>query len=182
MVGYGDLREGGTLEALVIDGVPDVASRTTVGEQLVGRWVPVPDPKALRTSVRKQFHHVQYPTRTIVVGPGGPVTRWSRLERVRWAADRLWIVCGRVAGTEDWSDHRHGGQVWSLGPSTSLLQLARCEPTRPSVVAPSCVTCAAATNSGPIATALSVDRRTLYAGLPDEGATVAIHGPVEDHH
>lgn len=182
VVGYGDLREGGTLEALVVDDVPDVAARTSVGEQLLARWAPVPDPSARRTSVRKQFDHLQYPTRTIVAGPGGPVTRWPRLERVRWAADRLWIVCGRVAGAVDWSDHAHGGQVWSFDPATSLLQLARCDPTRPSIAAPACVACAAATSSGPTSTALSVDRRTLYAGLPDEGATVAIHGPFEGHH
>jgi secreted PhoX family phosphatase len=113
------LRDGGTLEALVVPGVPDLSAVTKVGEQFRADWTAVPDPLATTTSIRKQFDHG-----TTTGTPGGAVTRSRKFEGAWWDDRRgvTMIVCS-YARLSDGSAVEHDGQVWSLDSKRQRLRL-----------------------------------------------------------
>jgi secreted PhoX family phosphatase len=117
--GIGSLRDGGTLEAMLVAGVPDLSAVTTVGEQFAVEWKAIPDPLAATTSVRKQFDHG-----TTTGTAGGAITRSRKLEGAWWD-DRnglAHIVCS-YARLSDGSAAEHDGQVWSFDPRRQRLRL-----------------------------------------------------------
>jgi secreted PhoX family phosphatase len=106
---YGSLRNGGSLLAMKATlrrrHVPDLRVFSAPGTALDVEWVPVPDPSAATTSVRRQFADTE-------------VTRSQKYEGTWWSADkdRAFIVVSFADGT-------HGGQVWSYRPGTRKLRL-----------------------------------------------------------
>lgn len=121
--GLHTLRNGGTLEAMRIVGVPDLSAFTTVGVTLPVTWVPVPDPSAATLSVRKQFTYKAFPSGSTVTGAGGAATRSRKFEGAWWGAGKAFIVCSFARGAADWSEAAHDGQVWSYDPARALLRL-----------------------------------------------------------
>ena len=117
---YGALRDGGTLEAALVEDLPDLSAATRIGGKHRVRWVPVPDPSAAELSIRKQFDHVV--GGAAVAGPGGPVTRSRKLEGAYWRRGKAYIVCS-FARTSDGSVSDHDGQVWSYDPTTRKIEL-----------------------------------------------------------
>jgi secreted PhoX family phosphatase len=113
------LREGGTLQALNVPGVPDLSAVTAVGEQFAVEWKDVPDPLAATTSVRKQFDFG-----TTTATPGGPVTRSRKFEGTWWDDDRqlTFVVCS-YARLSDGSAAEHDGQVWSIDSRRQRIRL-----------------------------------------------------------
>jgi secreted PhoX family phosphatase len=105
---YGGLRGAGALFAMKatdVDGahVPTLHPYTEPGTTLWTEWVPVPDPDAGTTSVRKQFTDAQ-------------VTRSQKFEGLWWDGNKAYIVCSFANGF-------HSGQVWSLDPGSNALRL-----------------------------------------------------------
>ena len=117
---YGALRDGGTLEAALVEDLPDLSAATRIGGKHRVRWVPVPDPSAAELSIRKQFDHEV--SGIAVAGPGGPVTRSRKLEGAYWRRGKAYIVCS-FARLTDGSASDHDGQVWSYDPATRKIEL-----------------------------------------------------------
>lgn len=117
--GVHSLRDGGTLQALLVPGVPDLAAVTEVGEELAARWKDVPDPLAATTSVRRQFDDA-----ATTGTPGGAVTRSRKLEGAWWddRSGRAFFVAS-FARLSDGSAAEHDGQVWSYDPRRTRLRL-----------------------------------------------------------
>jgi secreted PhoX family phosphatase len=113
------LREGGTLQAMHVPGLPDLAAVTDVGEQFRIGWKTVPDPLAATTSTRKQFDHG-----TTTGTPGGAVTRSRKFEGAWWDDERglAFIVCS-YARISDGSAAEHDGQVWSIDSRRQRIRL-----------------------------------------------------------
>jgi secreted PhoX family phosphatase len=111
--GYGALRNGGTLTAMRASRlgvhVPDLAQFSQVGTRLSVEWVPVPDPLATTTSVRKQFTDAQ-------------VTRSRKYEGTWYGDGLVWIVCS-YNDSQSAPSLNHAGQVWSYDPSSQTLRL-----------------------------------------------------------
>lgn len=116
--GYGSYRDGGVLEAMhCFDGgtpVTDLSPYRTIGKRLRVEWVPVPDPLATTTSIRRQLTDDQ-------------VTRSRKLEGAWWGDGRAYVVSSFArAGAPpigDTSLASHDGQVWSFDPATQTLRL-----------------------------------------------------------
>jgi secreted PhoX family phosphatase len=124
---YGALRNGGKLSAMRCTQkgahVPDLSVFTKPGTVLQVGWVPVPDPQAATTSIRKQLANDQ-------------VTRSRKFEGVWWgnaglkertfpfgpSQQRAHIVCS-FARTSDGSVAEHDGQVWGYDPESRTLTL-----------------------------------------------------------
>ena len=111
--GYGSLRNGGVLSAMICHQVStpvaDLCVFQEIGTALAVDWVAVPDPLALARSTRKQFSD-------------GQVTRSRKLEGAWWADGRAYIVCS-YARVGDGSAVEHDGQVWSYDPAGQTLRL-----------------------------------------------------------
>jgi secreted PhoX family phosphatase len=117
--GVHSLREGGTLDALFVPGVPDLSAVTTVGEQFTVQWKAIPDPLATTTSVRKQFDHG-----ATTGTPGGAITRSRKLEGAWWDERRgLAHIVASYARLGDGSAAEHDGQVWSYDPDRRRIRL-----------------------------------------------------------
>ena len=130
---YGALRNGGTLTAMKCTRrgthVPDLSVFSTPGTTLHVEWVPVPDPQAATTSIRKQLAADQ-------------VTRSRKFEGVWWGdstVDRSFdlrrdakahIVCS-FARLSDGSLAEHDGQVWGYDPERRTLTLELFLPLNP---------------------------------------------------
>jgi uncharacterized protein len=108
--GYGSLRDGATLEALVaLDGgnfVPDL-SPYEVGTVLDTEWAAIIDPLAEEVSTRSQLNRV---------------TRSRKLEGAWWGDDAAYIVTS-YARLDDGSVAEHDGQVWRLDPVANTMEL-----------------------------------------------------------
>ncbi len=108
--GYGSLRDGATLEALVaLDGgsfVPDL-SPYEVGTVLDTEWAAIIDPLAEEVSTRSQLNRV---------------TRSRKFEGAWWGEDAAYIVTS-YARLDDGSVAEHDGQVWRLDPAANTMEL-----------------------------------------------------------
>ncbi len=108
--GYGSLRDGATLEALVaLDGgafVPDL-SPFEVGTVLDTEWAEIIDPLAEEVPTRSQLNRV---------------TRSRKFEGAWWGNDAAYIVTS-YAYLDDGSVAEHNGQVWRLDPAANTMEL-----------------------------------------------------------
>jgi uncharacterized protein len=108
--GYGSLRDGATLEALVaLDGgsfVPDL-SPFEVGTVLDTEWAAIIDPRAEEVPTRSQLNRV---------------TRSRKFEGAWWGEDAAFIVTS-YARLDDGSVAEHDGQVWRLDPAANTIEL-----------------------------------------------------------
>ena len=116
------LRNGGTLEALYVPGLANLASVTQPGTTFPVEWKPVPDAYGTTMSVRKQFTYTDA-TGAVVVGPGGDITRARKLEGAWWGADGLAYFVSSYARVSDGSPVPHDGQVWAYDPRLRHLTL-----------------------------------------------------------
>jgi hypothetical protein len=132
---YGALRNGGVLEAMTCrlrsTHVPDLSVFTVPGTVLRVDWVPIADPLAVTTSIRKQFADSQ-------------ITRSRKFEGMWWGnaagrgegrhgddgGGRAHIVCS-FARLSDGSHAEHDGQVWAYDPEGQMLTLEVCFPVNP---------------------------------------------------
>ena len=109
--GYGSLRAGASLEALVAsDGgsfVPDLSEYSEVGTTLTTAWTAIPDPLATEASTRVQVTKV---------------TRSRKLEGL-WFGDGAVFVVSSFARIDDGSTQEHDGQVWRLDPAANTMEL-----------------------------------------------------------
>jgi uncharacterized protein len=109
--GYGSLRDGAVLEALVaMDGdsfVADLSEYSEIGATLTTEWAAIPDPLAAEDSTRVQLNKV---------------TRARKLEGLWWGDDAAYVVCS-YARHDDGSVGEHDGQVWRLEPVAGTMQL-----------------------------------------------------------
>jgi secreted PhoX family phosphatase len=117
---YGALRDGGLLEAALVEDLPDLSAATKIGGKHRVRWVPVPDPEAVELSVRKQFDHES--AGTSVPGTGGPITRSRKLEGIYWRGGKAYVVAS-FARVSDGSVLEHDGQVWAYDPASGKIEL-----------------------------------------------------------
>ncbi|RSS84355.1 alkaline phosphatase PhoX [Streptomyces sp. WAC06614] len=108
--GTGSLRAGGTLEAMRVPGVADLAAVREPGTELPVEWVPVPDPSAARTPVRLQDF-----------GPGG-ITHAQKLEGCYWGGSGVYFVSS-YARRREGAVADHFGQVWFHDPHARLIRL-----------------------------------------------------------
>jgi secreted PhoX family phosphatase len=108
--GYGSLRDGATLEALVaLEGgnfVPDL-SPYEVGTVLDTEWAAIIDPLAEEVPTRSQLNRV---------------TRSRKFEGAWWGNDAAYIVTS-YARLDDGSVAEHDGQVWRLDPAANTMEL-----------------------------------------------------------
>lgn len=111
MGGWGSLRAGASLEALVAsDGgsfVADLSAYGEVGTVLSAAWVPIPDPLALEASTRLQVTEV---------------TRARKLEGLWFGDDAVYAVSS-FARLDDGSAQEHDGQIWRLDPAANTIEL-----------------------------------------------------------
>lgn len=109
--GYGSLRAGAVLEALVAtDGgsfVPDLSEYTEIGATLTAGWTEVLDPLATEDSIRVTITKV---------------TRSRKLEGAWWGNDAAYFACS-YARLDDGSVAEHDGQVWKLDPVANTIEL-----------------------------------------------------------
>jgi secreted PhoX family phosphatase len=111
LAGYGSLRAGATLEALVArDGgtfVPDLSVYEEIGTTLSATWAAIPDPRAAETATRNQLDQV---------------TRSRKLEGAWWNGAAGYVACS-YARLDDGSAAEHDGQVWRIDPVAGTLEL-----------------------------------------------------------
>jgi uncharacterized protein len=109
--GYGSLRDGAVLEAMVasLDGgfIADLSEITDVGTRLDVTWSAIPDPSAEEASTRVQL---------------AKVTRSRKLEGTWWGTDGAYFAAS-YARRDDGSVSEHDGQVWKLDPTTDTVEL-----------------------------------------------------------
>ena len=109
--GYGSLRAGASLEALVAsDGgsfVVDLSEYSEPGTVLTTAWTAIPDPLATEASTRVQVTKV---------------TRSRKLEGL-WFGDGAVFVVSSFARLDDGSTQEHDGQVWRLDPVANTMEL-----------------------------------------------------------
>ena len=109
--GYGSLRDGAVLEAMVAskDGafLADLSEVTEIGTMLDMAWTAIPDPSAAEASTRVQL---------------SKVTRSRKLEGTWWGDGATYVVAS-YARHDDGSVNEHDGQVWRLDPTTNTMQL-----------------------------------------------------------
>ena len=196
------LRNGGLLEALFCPDAPDLSPFSELGTTLRATWVPVPDPAAATTSIRKQF-------------ATGAVTRSRKFEGLWWGNGRAFVVCS-FARASDGSVGEHDGQVWSYDPQRKKLTLEAYFPVNPDpsgtgaelpdgpdnitvnpwgglVIAedgegvqhlvaiadgvPSMLARNAVSDSEFTGVNFSPDRKTLFANIQSDGLVFAVTGP-----
>ena len=117
---YGALRDGGLLEAALVEDLPDLSAATRIGAKHRVRWVPVPDPAASDLSIRKQFDWDN--AGTAVAGVGGPISRSRKLEGIYWRRGKAYVVAS-FARNSDGSVSEHDGQVWAYDPASQKIEL-----------------------------------------------------------
>lgn len=110
--GYGSLRDGAVLEALVAsdanDGfIVDLSEITEPGTVLNTAWAAIPDPLAAESPTRVQVNKV---------------TRSRKLEGLWWGEGVAYVVCS-YARNDDGSVNEHDGQVWRLDPDANTMEL-----------------------------------------------------------
>ncbi|MCX5155695.1 PhoX family protein [Streptomyces sp. NBC_00291] len=110
LAGPGSLRAGGTLEALRVRGLPDLAVVDEPGAEFPVEWVPVPDPSAADTPIRLQDF-----------GRGG-ITHAQKLEGCYWGGSGVHFVSS-YARTGEGAGAEHHGQVWFYDPLRARLRL-----------------------------------------------------------
>ncbi len=116
------LRDGGTLEAMYVPGLPNLSTVTEPGTTFGVEWKAVPDAYGTTTSVRKQFTYTASDG-TVVTGPGGDITRARKLEGAWWGGDGLAYFVSSYARTSDGSPAQHDGQVWAYDPLHQTVTL-----------------------------------------------------------
>jgi secreted PhoX family phosphatase len=111
LAGYGSLRDGAVLEALVaLDGdyfVADLSEYSEPGTILDTDWVAIPDPLAAEVPTRSQLNRV---------------TRSRKFEGAWWGNDAAYIVAS-YARHDDGSVNEHDGQVWRIDPAANTMEL-----------------------------------------------------------
>src|SRR5699024_471702 len=107
--GLHTLRDGGTLDAMHVQGLDDLSAAKRTGATYRVRWIPVPDPQASAVSVRSQF-------------ADGEVTRSRKLEGMWWGDGGAYFVAS-YARTADGSATAHDGQVWFYDPRAQTITL-----------------------------------------------------------
>jgi uncharacterized protein len=110
--GYGSLRDGAVLEALVAYDesggfVADLSEVSEAGTVLTTEWAAIPDPLAAEDSTRVQLNKV---------------TRSRKLEGMWWSDDAAYVVAS-YARNDDGSVGEHDGQVWRLDPAANTMEL-----------------------------------------------------------
>ena len=109
--GYGSLRDGAVLEAMVAskDGafLADLSEVTEIGTTLDVAWTAIPDPSAADASTRVQL---------------SKVTRSRKLEGTWWGDGATYVVAS-YARHDDGSVNEHDGQVWRLDPTANTMEL-----------------------------------------------------------
>jgi len=110
--GWGSLRAGGELQAMHIDGLPDLSVVQEPGTVFRNvQWVKVPDPLATTESVRAQDY-------------AKPITGGYKLEGCWWGQlDRCVYFVSSFARTELGPKVDHDGQVWKYDPRKKTLRL-----------------------------------------------------------
>jgi secreted PhoX family phosphatase len=109
--GAGSLRAGGRLEAMRVPGVPDLSAIQVPGTAFDRiEWLPVPDPLARQTPIRRQDF-----------GPK-PVTHAQKLEGCYWGHRAVYFVSS-FATSAAGSTAAHYGQVWKYEPHHRRLTL-----------------------------------------------------------
>ena len=110
--GWGSLRAGGELQAMHIDGLPDLSVVQDPGTVFRNvQWVKVPDPLATTESVRAQDY-------------AKPITGGYKLEGCWWGQlDRCVYFVSSFARTELGPKVDHDGQVWKYDPRRRTLRL-----------------------------------------------------------
>ncbi|HEX2314863.1 MAG TPA: alkaline phosphatase PhoX [Thermomonospora sp.] len=107
--GYHCYQAGGTLEAMYVPGIPDLAAVDEVGAKFRVSWRPVPDPEAVSVSTRKQFED-------------GRITRSQKLEGAWWGRNSAYFVAS-YAERGSGAAGDHAGQVWRYHPRSRMLEL-----------------------------------------------------------
>jgi hypothetical protein len=109
--GYGSLRAGATLEALVATDagsfVPDLSVYEEIGTTLTATWAAIPDPHAGEVATRNQLDQV---------------TRSFKLEGAWWDGE-VGYVASSYARLHRGSAGEHDGQVWRIDPVAGTLEL-----------------------------------------------------------
>ena len=109
--GYGSLRDGALLEALVaLDGdsfVADLSEHSEIGTMLSTEWAAIPDPLAAEASTASSS------TRS----PGH--ASW----RACGGVTTLPMWCARTPATTTAPSAEHDGQVWRLDPAAETMEL-----------------------------------------------------------
>jgi uncharacterized protein len=110
--GYGSLRDGAVLEALIAHDesggfVADLSEVSEAGTVLTTEWAAIPDPLATEDSTRVQLNKV---------------TRSRKLEGMWWGDDAAYVVAS-YARNDDGSVGEHDGQVWRLDPGANTMEL-----------------------------------------------------------
>ncbi|MGW0391510.1 alkaline phosphatase PhoX [Streptomyces sp. NPDC003042] len=108
--GPGSLRAGGTLEALRVPGVADLAAVDEPGAHFPVEWAPVRDPSAAGVPVRLQDF-----------GPRG-ITHAQKLEGCYWGDGGVHFVSSFARAREGAAADHHG-QVWFYDPLRARLRL-----------------------------------------------------------
>jgi hypothetical protein len=128
---YGALRNGGFLQAMRcrqgVTHVPDLSLFSIPGTKLIVEWVPVPDPQAVRTSIRKQYSAGEVTRARTFAGAWWGSGSFidadpDRRRREHVPGDRAHIVCAH-ARLADGSMQEHDGQVWGYDPDDETLTL-----------------------------------------------------------
>lgn len=117
--GFGSLRDGAVLEAMVATGeqgfVADLSEITEPGTALDVTWTAIPDPLAAETPTRSQVNKV---------------TRSRKFEGMWWGEGAAFVACS-FARKDDGSVNEHDGQVWKLDPAANTIELVVQFPVNP---------------------------------------------------
>ncbi|MFD6418833.1 alkaline phosphatase PhoX [Streptomyces sp. NPDC060194] len=109
--GRGSLRAGGSLQAMRVPDVPDLAAIRRTGASFDRiEWVDVPDPRAKETPIRLQDF-----------GRRG-ITHAQKLEGCYWGGRSVYFVSSYARAGEG-SAATHFGQVWRYEPDRRRLTL-----------------------------------------------------------
>jgi uncharacterized protein len=108
--GYHSYQAGGTLEAMLVPGLPDLSVVQEPGTSFRNvQWVKVPDPSAATDPTRTQFD---------------TITRSQKLEGTFWDARRKSaVIVASFSNQTDGAPATHSGQVWRYTPHTNTLEL-----------------------------------------------------------
>lgn len=120
---YGSLGNGGTLQALKVDGLYRLGEVRSPGTTLPIAWVDVPGGNADIAGLNQAWSDAQ-------------VTRSRKLEGIWWGTydRRVYIVCsnennGNAPAAIAGVDIAHDGQVWAIDPAANTIQLVAHIPT-----------------------------------------------------
>jgi len=117
--GFGSLRDGAVLEAMVASGeqgfIADLSEITEPGTVLDLTWTAIPDPLAEEDPTRSQLNKV---------------TRSRKFEGMWFGGGYAFVACS-YARNDDGSVNEHDGQVWKIDPAADTIELVVQFPVNP---------------------------------------------------